>query len=190
MSRIDPLPFGTALLLLGLGAFGITALSLSADDVSFARAQWTAALSLALAAPAIALYVLEEGTPGRWWRAFWTVALAAYLAHFWWSVFRSYHGDFAAIATRQGWTAYTNYAVTLLWLADVALAWLAPASRNGGRIALRFVAWAAVTVSFLMSSAFFRDGAIAMLGMALAASVVASALLRCFRMTRWIERRG
>jgi len=190
MNRTDPLPLGTALFLLGVGAIGITFMSLSADDVSYARAQWTAGLSLLLAAPAIALYVLEERPPGRWWRAFWTVALIAYLAHFWWSVFRSYNGDFDAIIARQGWTAYTNFAVTILWLLDVVLAWLGPRSRNGFRIALRFVAWVAVTISFLLASAFFRDGTIAMLGIALAAIVVASLLLRYLGMTRWVERRG
>jgi len=140
MNRTDPLASGVALLLLGIGIGGITFMSLSESDVGYARTQWTALLAMVLATPAIALYILEIGPPGRWWRAFWTVGLAAYLVHFWWAVFRSYYGDFDAIVARQGWVAYTNLAVTILWLADVILAWLAPASPAGFRVVLRFIA--------------------------------------------------
>jgi hypothetical protein len=189
MSRNDPLPVGLALLLLGIGSAGITFLSITEPDVSYARAQWTAALALILATPAIALYVLEEGPPGRWWRAFWTVGLAAYLAHVWWSVFRSYDGDVAAIIARQGWVAYTNFAVTLVWTLDVILAWAAPASAVTVRVALRFVTWAGVTISFLMASAFFRSGTIAMLGFVLAAIIVAALLMRYLRWVRWADSR-
>lgn len=188
MNRADPLPFGTALLLLGLGIAGITLLSLSADDVSYARTQWTALLSMVLAIPAIALYILEAGPPGRWWRAFWTAALAAYLAHFWWSVFRTYYGDFDAILARQGWVAYTNFIVTALWLIDVILAWLGPESRRPLRVALRFIAWAGVTVSFV-AAAVFREGTVALVGIAVAAIVVVTLLLRCLGLVRWAETR-
>lgn len=189
MSRTDPLPLGLALLLLGAGMAGITFLSIAEGDVSYARTQWTAALALILAAPAIALYVLEGGPPGRWWRAFWTVALAAYLAHFWWAVFRAYGGDVGAIVARQGWVAYTNFAVTIVWTLDVVLAWIMPASAGAARIALRFVAWAGVTISFLVASAFFRSGTIAMLGYVLGAIVIAALLLRYLHLVRWAESR-
>lgn len=187
MSRNDPLPLGLALLLLGVGIAGITFMSIAEPDVSYARTLWTATLALILATPAIALYVLEEGLPGRWWRAFWTVGLLAYLAHFWWAVFRSYNGDFGAIIARQQWVAYTNFAVTILWTLDVILAWAAPGSAATVRIALRFVAWAGVTVSFVVASAFFRTGTIAMLGFALAAIIAVALLLRYFRLVRWAE---
>jgi hypothetical protein len=149
MNRTDPLPFGTALLLLGLGIAGITFLSLSEPDVSYARTQLTALLAMVLATPAVALYIVEVRSPGRWWRAFWTVGLAAYLVHFWWAVFRTYYGDFDAIVARQAWVAYTNFIVTALWLLDVILAWLVPASLASWRVALRFIAWAGVTISFV-----------------------------------------
>jgi hypothetical protein len=187
MSRNDPLPFGLALLLLGIGITGITLMSITAPDVSYARTRWMAALAMLLATPAIALYVLEEGPPGRWWRAFWTVGLAAYLAHFWWAVFRTYNGDFTAIVARQGWVAYSNFAVTILWTIDGILAWTAAQSPTPGRVLLRFVTWAAVTVSFLVASAFFRSGTIAMLGIALGAVVAGAVLARGLRLVRWAE---
>jgi hypothetical protein len=187
MSRNDPLPLGIALLLLGLGIAGITFLSLSQNDVSYARTQWTALLAMVLATPAIALYVLEIGPPGRWWRALWTVGLAAYLVHFWWAVFRSYYGDFDAIVARQGWVAFTNFAVTILWLADVILAWLAPASPAVLRVALRFIAWAGVTISFLAASVVFRSGTVAEVGLIAAAIVVVALLLRYLGLVRWAD---
>lgn len=187
MNRVDPLPFGTALFLLGLGIAGITGLSLSQPDVGYARTQWSALLAMALAAPAIALYVLERGPPARWWRAFWTAGLAAYLAHFWWAVFRTYDGDFAAIAARQGWVAYTNYAVTILWLADGILAWIAPRSTASWRVALRFIAWAGVTASFISAAAVFREGTVRQLGIALAIVVIAAVLVRGLGLVRWAD---
>lgn len=187
MSRTDPLPLGLALLLLGIGIAGVTFLSISQPDVSYARTQWTALLALVLATPALTLYILEIGPPGRWWRAFWTVGLAVYLVHFWWSVFRAYYGDFDAIVARQGWVAYTNFAVTILWTLDVILAWLAPASPAMRRIVLRFIAWAGVTISFLLASAVFRNGMIAEIGFVVAAVLVVALLLRYLGLVRGAE---
>lgn len=187
MSRNDPLPFGLALLLLGAGIAGVTFLSLAQPDVSYARTQWTALLALVLATPAMTLYVLEVGPPGRWWRAFWTVGLAAYLVHFWWSVFRAYYGDFDAIVARQGWVAYTNFAVTILWTLDVILAWLAPASPAMFRVVVRFIAWAGVTISFLLASAVFRGGMIAGIGFVVTAILLVALLLRFLRLIRWAD---
>jgi len=183
--RSDPLALGLALLLLGAGVAAFTLLSLSADDVSYARSQWTALLSMSLAAPALLLYVLDRGAPGSWWRAFWTVAWIAYLMHFWWAVFRSFNGDFAAVIERQGWVAYTNFAVTGLWTLDVLVAWLLPTRANSSRrIVLRFVTWAAVGASFLAASALFRAGAIAEIGDVLALALVLAFFARVLGLTR------
>jgi hypothetical protein len=187
MNRFDPLPLGTALFLLGLGIAAITFMSISQPDVDYARTQWTALLAMGLATPAIALYVLEGGPPGPWWRAFWTAGLAAYLVHSWWSVFVTYHGDFGAIAARQGWVAYTNFAVTILWLADAILAWLMPRSQVPARVGLRFVAWVGVTASFIAAAAIFREGTVQQLGMLLAIIVIAALLLRYLGLVRWAD---
>ena len=188
MSRTDPLPLGLALLLMGIGVAAVTLMSLSADDVTYARSQWTALLSLVLATPAIALYVLDDSPPRIWWRSFWTVGLAVYLLHFWWTVFRSYNGDFDAIITRQGFVAYTNFAVTIVWTLDVVLAWAAPGSASAAlRILLRFLSWASVTVSFLAAAVVFRSGLIAEVGIAVAAILVVALLLRYLGLVHWVN---
>jgi hypothetical protein len=176
----DPLPLGLALLALGAGAAFVTLRSLAEADVSYTRSQWTALLALMLASPAIILYALSAEPPGRWWRAFWTAGAIAYGMHFWWAVFRTYDGDFAAIVARQGWVGYTNFAVTALWALDVAAAWLWRPGDGAARIVLRFVAWAGVTASFLAASAVFRSGTIALIGYALAGAIVIAVLVRLF----------
>src|SRR5262249_19726886 len=108
---LDPLPLGLALGLLGAGALAMTLESLGADNVTYARAEWTARLSLVLAAPAIVLYVLP-GALGPWWRAFWSAAMLAYLLHFWWAVFGVFQGDFGVIYDRQGFVALSNLLLT------------------------------------------------------------------------------
>jgi len=177
--RTDPLPLGLALLLLGAGVGAITLASIGTDDVSFARTEWSALLALLLAVPAAILYVLVRGLPGRWWRAFWTVALIAYLLHFWWAVFRAFNGDLGAVVARQGWVAYTNFAVTILWTLDGLVAWLLWHRREAvACVILRFVTWAGVTASFLTASAIFRTGTVALIGYAFAAALVVALLLR------------
>ncbi|WP_225772076.1 hypothetical protein [Inquilinus sp. Marseille-Q2685] len=174
--RFDPLPLGLALLALGLGVAIVTFASMTADDVSYARTRWTALLAMGLAAPAIVLGMLGQA-PGPWWRSFWTAGLLAYLLHFWWAVFRSYHGDFAAIAERQGWNAYTNYLATALWTLDVALAWL-PLRPGWGVTAVRVLNWLLITASFIVASAIFRSWPDSIPGWALGALVVLTGAAR------------
>ena len=176
----DPLPLGLLLLALGTGVAAITLLSLSADDVSYARTQWTALLAMVLAAPAIVLYLLDPALHWAWWRAFWTAGWLAFLMHAWWAIFRTYGGDFPAIFDRQGWVAYSNFLVVVLWTIDVAGAWLTAEPGLAARF-LRFVTWALVTASFVLASAFFRSGGVAYLGDALIAALVLAVAARLYR---------
>jgi hypothetical protein len=176
--RSDPLPFGIALLALGAGVAVVTFLSLSTLDVSYARTEWMVRLSMLLAAPALVLYLLDRPL-GSWWRSFWTVGLLAYLLHLWWAVFRSFQGDLGAIVERQGWVAYANLAVTVLWVLDVVIAWISRASGGAARATLRFLAWAAVAASFISASVVFRWGEpVAYLGGGLAGLLVLAILVR------------
>ena len=59
----------TGLLLLGTGEAAITFLSLSQNDVTYARTEWSALLSMLLAAPASVLYVLHRGAQSSWRRS-------------------------------------------------------------------------------------------------------------------------
>ena len=186
MNQTDPLPGGVALLLLGIGVAGVTGLSLSQGDVGFARSQWSALLALVLAAPAIALYVLEPGPPGPWWRSFWTVGAAAYLLHVWWVAFGTYNGNFHAILARQGFVAITNVAVIILWSLDAALAWFGPHWPNPKvRRALRFIAWAAVTLSFITAAPLFPTGSVKTIAISVGVLVIVALLLRYLRLIDW-----
>ena len=175
---IDPLPTGVALLALGLGVAAITFGSIGEDDVSFARTQWTALLAMALAAPAILLYARGRSQTSEWWRSFWTAGLLAYLLHFWWAVFRTYNGDFAAVIERQGLVAYSNFLVTILWALDVVAAWLPPRERVASPV--HFVTWLLVALSFLASATLFHGGLTALLGYALGAALLAVLVARLF----------
>ena len=174
----DPLPPGLALALLGIGALGFTLVSLGADNVSYARAEWTARLALVLAIPAIVIYALP-GPLGPWWRAFWTAAMLAYLMHFWWAVARVFHNDIGVIWDRQGFVAVTNAVLTLLWIADAVVAWTMAQQTALWVLVLRFFTWAIVTVSFFLASAVFRDEMLPrVLGGVLAIAVVSALLSR------------
>jgi hypothetical protein len=174
--RFDWLPFGLALLALGIGVAAVTLLSISADDVSYARTQGTARLAMVLAAPAIVLAVLGAAG-GPWWRSFWTAGFLAYLLHFWWSIIRTFHGDLGAVVERQDWVAYSNFAATAIWGLDVLLAWLPVRTGRPGAW-LRVLAWLLVTASFIVASAVFRSGFVAAMGYGLAALVAAAVIVR------------
>jgi hypothetical protein len=154
MRRIDPLPYGLALLGLGAGTLTFTLLSIAEDHVTYARAVWTALLAMLLAAPAAIAYPLGAARDNATWRGFWTAGLVAYAMHLWWSVGRIYDWHVGAVVAHQGWVAFTNAIVTVLWGADVLLAWV-PLGRARLALAIRFSAWLGVTASFVIASALF-----------------------------------
>lgn len=174
------LSWGLAIFALGLGVAVITFLSISEANVSYARTKWTALLAMLLAAPALLIYADNHKTQNVWWQSSWTVALAAYLMHFWWSVFRSYHGDFDAIFVRQGFVAYTNFLVTALWLLDVVLYWIPSLRHKPPVMVLRFSTWLLVGVSFFAAAAIFRSGLVSIIGWLLGVAMVVLAGRRIF----------
>lgn len=173
---IDPLPYGVALLGLGAGMAYVTFGAIAADDVSYERTQATAWVSMLLATPAIVLFALGRSGYGDWRRAFWTAGLAAYCFHLWWAIFRTYRGDFSAIVDRQGWVAFTNFAVIFVWGLDVARDWTRT-ERRGAKV-LQWVAWLWVTLSYLGATALFRSGAAAVPGYVLGGLVICAFVLR------------
>src|SRR4051812_47122737 len=55
---------------------------------------WAAILLLT---PALCFHVFSRSdAPNSYWRAFWTCSYLAYLVHFYWTVFGTFHGDLAA----------------------------------------------------------------------------------------------
>ena len=133
--------------------------SVIADDVPHARAQYSIWLALALAAPALFFFARDFGRRelGPLWRLYWTFALAAYLFHLWYGYEIMFAGDWSAVVASQGaLTAYANVVVTVLWILDVVSAWVGAA----GAVAriLRIAAHAGVLVAGLLSTVlFFRD---------------------------------
>ncbi|PDT21809.1 hypothetical protein CO674_19870 [Rhizobium hidalgonense] len=175
------MPYGLAILTLGAGVALVTFLSLAQPNVGYVRTQWTALLSMALAFPAIVLYAADAGPPNAWWRAFWTTGMLAYLLHFWWAIFVSFHGSLDAVITRQGFVAYSNFATTGLWIMDVATAWLYPATTRGRvQRVLGVLTWLLVFISFIVASTVFRTGTVRYLGLLLALAVLIALALRIF----------
>src|SRR5262245_14259070 len=97
--------------------------------------RWTARAALALYAAALA--VMLSGGRGRLARALWSLGLAVYLAH----VAAAFHFAFdwshaAAVEHTRlrggvGEGIWASHLFGLLWAADVAWWWLAPASHAG-----------------------------------------------------------
>lgn len=181
MLRRPTLSESAALLALGAGLLVITLLSLTEPNIGFARTRWTALLAMALAAPVLVGYASDPGPHRGWRRAFWTAAALVYLAHFWWAVFRTFNLDFAAIAERQGFVAYTNYAVTLLWSIDAALSWFYRWSALRGIRWLRLVTQLIVGASFIAATAVFRSGLSQLAGIVLVLAIATALLARCTR---------
>ena len=175
---------GLATLALGAGVTAVTLLSLVQDNPNFVRTQLSALLAMALAAPALVLYPVSTSARGKWRTSFWTAALCVYLQYFWWAVAITYHLDFQAIAARQGWVAYANYAVTAIWSADVALGFAPSGGRLLGRV-IRPFAWVAVAASFIGATAVFRDGAAAATGWVLLLALVISLAARACGYRLW-----
>lgn len=176
MLRSPTFSESAAVLALGAGLLIITLLSLTEPNVGFARTRWTALLAMLLAAPVLVSHARHPGPHRDWRRAFWTAAALVYLAHFWWATFRTFGGDFAAIAERQGFVAYTNYAVTLLWSVDAALCWSDCLSALRWTRWLRIFAQLLVGTSFIAATAVFRSGLSQFAGIVLALAI-ATALL-------------
>ncbi len=138
---------------------------------------WVALLFLI---PAICLYLLPGISSKKihYWLLFWTFGFAAYLVHFYYSVF-VFYGGIAAVYEGQGaLIASSNFLVTLWWGLDLLLAWFGSSESKWIRIQ-RTGAHLYITLTFFMSSVILVGGQVSRaLGMLLAASVVICLILR------------
>jgi hypothetical protein len=103
--------------------------------VVYYRVIFTAWATIVLLTPALCFHIFSRaGAPNTYWRAFWTFGYLAFLAHFYWTVFGTFHGDWHAIFHSQEGVATNPERVvdhpgpdlflTAGWGLDVALAWL------------------------------------------------------------------
>lgn len=150
------------------------------------RTFFTIWAALALAAPALAFFVLrrESALLGSLWRAFWTASLVAFAVHFYWAVVVMFGNDWSRILhTPRVSAPRLDTVFAVWWCVDVALAWL----YRGEPLWVRVQRWLVHALAFLL---FFmgaaREGellASRMLGWGFAATVLAA-----FGWKLWLRR--
>ena len=70
-------------------------------SVDLYRVIFTIWVAIVLLTPALGFHIFSRSdAPNSYWRAFWTFAYLALLAHLYWAVFGTCHGDFALIFNR------------------------------------------------------------------------------------------
>jgi hypothetical protein len=192
----------------GLGLIVSIFLAETTENLALFRTIYSLRTSLLLAVPALALFPFRDRSPTskNLWRLFWTwsfLAYAVHLAYAWFGVFGSqletanihreyYHLDpskeptiLDLVIQQQGAAvAYSNLAVTVLWLIDVALAWVTRGAR--GFVALfHSVTWLYVLGSFVMSAiVYFKNPTAYRLGWLMVAVVAISLFMRLFSRPR------
>ncbi|MDP2679137.1 MAG: hypothetical protein Q8O85_10505 [Rhodoferax sp.] len=90
------------------------------------RTFFTVWAALILVTPALCLFPFRDSSAqaGRYWLAFWTVALLAFLVHFYWAVGVIFGYDWGRIShTARVSAPILDTVFTVWWVADVLLAW-------------------------------------------------------------------
>jgi len=144
------------------------------------RAIYAVWVSLVFAIPALHLFVRGDPSTGArsYWLLCWTFSYLAYLVHFSFAVFGLYGGSLAAMYAKQGpLIATSNLVVTVLWTADVVLAWVSDRRAPWIR-AERVAAHAAVALTFFVSGVLIFGGFARVLGLLLTAAVAWGLLRR------------
>lgn len=105
---------------------------LAGAELEYGRARMTIWITLTLATPAIAMFVLRfrAGPLTPAWRSWWSIALAAFLLHLWYGFVVLFGGELHAVLTSQGTlVGSSNFVLAAVWTCSVAAAWLVPAPR-------------------------------------------------------------
>jgi hypothetical protein len=191
----------------GLGLIASMLLAELTQDLRLFRTLYTIRASMVLALPPLALFPFRDRSPTvkNLWRLFWTwsfLAYAVHLAYAWFGIFGGqletanlhreyYHLDpgkeptiLDLVVQHQGAAvAYSNLAVTLLWLLDVALVWITRGTR--GFVAFfHAVTWLYVLGSYLVATiVFFKNSTTYCLGWLMVGVVVIAIVVRLF--WRW-----
>jgi hypothetical protein len=135
-----------------------------AESLDHARLVYTTWVSLALAIPALTLFVFPSTRRGPYELLTWTFSYAAYLVHFYYafgvnygfSIARTYAGQGPVIAT-------SNFIVTALWTLDVVASWRLSEPRRWLDV-LNVVARTLVFVTFIASGVILFGGFVRVLG--------------------------
>jgi hypothetical protein len=162
----------------GLGLVASMLLAEFTQDLRLFRTIYSLRTSMLLATPALMFFLFGDRSPTlkNLWRLFWTwsfLAFAVHLAYAWFGVFGSqletaslyreyYHLDpnkeptiLDLVLEHQGSAvAYSNFAVTIIWLLDIILSWTARGGR--GLVAIfHTIAWLYVLGSYVVASIIF-----------------------------------
>jgi hypothetical protein len=154
--------------------------------VDLHRTFFTAWATLILLTPALCTFFFRRSSEraARYWRAFWTVSLVAFLVHFYWAVFVMFGNDWGRILQAKARVSapVPDTIVTVWWVLDVLLAWLVRSENLWIRIQ-RALVHLAVFILFFLGSA--REGELLLsraLGIAMGVAVLISFLI-------WVTRR-
>jgi hypothetical protein len=190
----------------GLGLVAAIWYAELSQDLRLFRTLYSVQVALLLAIPALALFPFRDRAPGvrNAWRLFWTFGFLAYAVHFAYAWFGVFGGQIATarlhpglfhvpthptildlvIAHQGTFVAYSNFAVTGLWLLDILLAWLGGGARGPARTtitAIHALSWLYVLVSFVIASIVFsKNNTILILGWTLVGVVALALLIRLF----------
>jgi hypothetical protein len=127
---------GAAQLLGALDA-GAIAAGRPGHTVMYYRVVFSIWATIILLTPALCFHIFSRSdAPNSYWRILWTFAYLAFLVHIYWTVFGTFHGDFAVMFhSQEGVTSDPEKIVqhpgpdlvlTAWWGLDVLFAWLLP----------------------------------------------------------------
>lgn len=151
------------------------------------RTFFTVWAALILVTPALCLAAFRDSSvqAGRYWLAFWTVALLAFLVHFYWAVGVIYGYDWERIRhTARVSAPVLDTVFTVWWVVDVLLAWCYRHDRwwiRTQRVLVHLLAF----ILFFMGAA--KEGELVAskaLGIAMAVAVLVGLLVRAAQVIR------
>lgn len=156
------------------------------------RTFFTVWVSMALAAPAIALFPFAGDSPwaARMWRILWTSSMLVFAVHFYWAIMVIFDGDWARVLNTSRVTApRLDTVFAIWWVLDVLLAWTLRSTTMWVRLQ-RIGVHVLATVLFFMGAA--REGELPVsrtLGWIFTVAVVAGLVAAIIRHRRSVARR-
>jgi hypothetical protein len=147
------------------------------DSLDHHRLVYTIWVALVLAGPTLAMFSLPQHRDRDYNRLLWSFAYLAYLVHFYYAFGRQYHWSLTELYEGQrSLIATSNLLLTVVWSFDIVAGWLfvaVPLWLRIEQVAVR----ALLLVEAVTSTLFIFHGPVRIIGAALTATVVGSALL-------------
>lgn len=166
-------PFGI-LIIIAIMAAELT------QNLTYYRTIYSIWVTTALLIPAICLYILpgesEKKTDYR--LLLWTFSFLAYLVHFYYGVFVTFHGSIKEVYLEQGIVIATaNFLLTLWWGLDVFLGWFSASNSKWIKIQ-RVGAHIYIGFTFFIADVVLFEGFIRGLGILMTIAILISLIIR------------